>query len=177
MDITNILLVISAILFLIVIWSTTGIRHFYHLGNLIDKQWNRVNNNLRKRHDLIPNLIETMRNYKSDSEDISKSLIKARIKAIKDYCPCMNKVIYEHEISTLINKIVFLSIVVPSLRKDTNFMELRTEIDGIENKINMETNKYNELIRKYNRHRNKWYLKPISYVFGFDLEKIFEFEM
>lgn len=177
MEIVNILIVVSAVIIILILWAIVGLRHLKHLRREIHDQWEILDESLRKRHNLLPNLIETIRKFSPGQENLLQQMIQERIKAVKEYYPGAAKIEYEHDLSQTINKIIDLGRSNQELSKDTNFLELRKEIDDLEKNIVEKTNKYNEMTRYYNRHRKILLLKPISAVFGFKMENIFEVEV
>lgn len=176
MDIINILIIASAIILILLLWLVVGFRHLKHLKLAVKDQWEFVDEDLRKRQSLVPNLIETVRIYDQTREELIEKVIATRYKAAKEYNPGARKIEYEHDLSATINELVALGAGVAGLGSDTNFLELKKEIDDLEKNIEERTNKYNGMVRYYNTHRRILFLQPLAGLFRFGAEDIFEME-
>jgi len=172
----NILIVIGSLLILAMLWAIVGVRHLRFLKEGVDEHWELIDEKLRKRQGLIPNMIETVRMFTKDEEELIKTLMKERMLAAKEYMPTANKIIYEYDITKTINDLFNLGNKYEALKMDTNFLELRKEIDDVENILEERTTTYNDMIRQYNRHLNSIILKPLAKIFGFQPANIFEIE-
>lgn len=177
MDLINILIIVSTVVLLLVLWIVVGVRHLQHLKIEIKDQWELLDESLRKRQDLLPNLIETARIYFQDREELIEKLVVDRHNAALEYFPGAKKIELEHELSMSINKIMDLAKQNAEFAKDTNFLELKTEIEDLENNIELKSRKYNEMVRYFNNHRDMFMLKPIAAIFGFGMMNIFEVEV
>ncbi len=177
MNTINILILISTVLFLLFLWAIVGVRHLKYLKNGVKEQWELIDERLRKRHNLIPNLIETVRVYIQDQEVLFEKLIIDRMNAAKEYSPDLKKIEHEHELTATIKQVVNLGGGVEGLAKDTNFLELTKEIEDIGKDVELKVGKYNEMVRYYNRHRNMILLMPVAAVFKFGVMNIFEVEV
>ena len=162
-------------MFVLLLWIIVGVKHLRGLKHDIFEHWEIVDEKLRKRTDLVPMLIETVRGYK-DHESTEK-LIRDRMTAAREYGAGGRKIEYEHDLTRQINKVVDLGRIYKDLAKDTNFLEVRKEIDDLEKGIESETKAYNEIVRRYNNHRKFIFLRPLSAAFGLKMENIFEFEI
>ncbi len=183
MNTINILILISTVLFLLVLWAIVGVRHLKYLKNGVKEQWELIDERLRKRHDLIPNLIETVRVYIQDQEVLLEKLIIDRTNAAREYSPNLKKIENEHELILMVKQVVDLGVGCAGLptgqaglAKDTNFLELIKEIEDIGKDVELKVGKYNEMVRYYNRHRNMILLMPVAVVFKFGVMNIFEVE-
>jgi LemA protein len=177
METTNIFILVSAFIFIVMLWVIVVYRHFKGLQIGIKDQWEVLDEVLRKRHNLLPNLIETVRLFAKNQEAILEQLIDERKKAALEYLPGIKKIELEHDLSKTIYKVIDFGKTYEDLSKDTNFLELRKEINDLEQNIEVKSKKYNEMVRHYNNHRKLVFLSPISYIFGFKVEDIFEFEV
>lgn len=177
MNLINILIIVSAAAVIFLLWIIVGTRYLQNLRHGIREQWDFIDESLRKRHDLIPNLVETIRWYLQNQEELIGKFVVDRSLAAKEYFPGPKKIELEHELSMTINKAIDLGNMNKELASDTNFLELRTEIDDLEKNIEEKTKKYNEMARYYNRHREIILLLPLALIFRFKRENIFEVEV
>ncbi len=176
MDLINILIIVSAVVVILLLWLIVGVRHLKHLKKEVYDQWELVAVNLRKRADLVPNLIETVRTYDQGQEELIGEFIKQRQTAARLYIPGAKKIEYEHDLSMTINKVIGLGKENRDLGRDTNFLELKKEIHDLEENAIEKTKKHNEMVRSYNRHRKSLLLRPLAGIFGYSRLNIFEVE-
>lgn len=172
----NISIIVGAVIFLLILWSVVAVRHLKQLKQQVNEQWEVIDERLRKRQSILPNLIETVKIFVKDKEEVLKKLIAARMAAAKEYLPGVKKIEYEHDLSMMVGEIFAWEKANVELAKDTNFLELRTEIEEIGNELEEEVKNYNEMVRFYNSHRNFVILRPIASVYKFGVMNIFEVE-
>ncbi len=172
----NLIIVVLALVIIAIFWVAVGVRHLKFLQKAIKNEWELIDEDLRKRQDLIPNLIETVRAFANDQEAVIQRLIEMRILAAKEYFPSVKKIEYENDLTRDLNMIFEMAKANSKLATDTNFLELRKEIEDMEQTVETKTRKYNEMVRYYNEHRKFVLLKPISAIFGFERLDIFETE-
>lgn len=177
MELINILIIGSAVVLILILWVIVGVRHLRGLRKRIREEWEVVDESLRKRHDMLPNLIETVREYSGDQESLLQEMIDKRARAAKSYGASGKKIEYEYDMSKVIDKVIGLGKSVQELSKDTNFLELRKRIDDLEITIEQKSKNYNKMVRYYNRHRKNIFLIPLAAIWGLKVENIFEVEM
>lgn len=177
MELINILIIGSAVVLLLALWVIVGVRHLKGLKIRISEEWEIVGEGLRKRHDMLPNLIETVRRFSPDQESMLQKMINERTLASREYGASGKKIEYEHDLSKRIDKVFDLGRSFQELSKDTNFLELRKKIDDLEINIEEKTKIFNKMVRYYNRHRKNLLLLPLAAVWGFKPENIFEVEI
>lgn len=176
MDLINILILASAIVVLLLLWLIIGVRHLKHLRGEVANQWELVDEGLRKRQDLIPNLVETVKVFVPNQEQFLEQVIQERQKAAREYQPGARKIEYEHDLSVSLGKIFDMRKDFRELGTDTNFLELKKEIFDLSQNAQEKTKKYNEMVRYYNKHRKSFLLGPIAKVFKYGNLDIFEVE-
>lgn len=173
----EILITVSTIGFLLILWLIVGMRHLSNLQKLVKEQWEVVDESVRLRHNLLPNLIETVRNFDSGQEELLEKLINERMRAAKEYFSGMKKIEYEHDLSGTINNVIDFGKKQGELGKSTNFLEIKKDISDTELDIVTRSKKFNEMVRSYNKSRNSFFMLPISAIFGFKSMNIFEVEI
>lgn len=166
----------AAIIILLIFWAVVGIRHLRQLRDGVKEQWELIHDEFRLRADILPNLIETVRVYEKDSDDLVEKAIRARALAMKEYFPGAKKIELEYDLSQFINELIALGKKNAGLGHDTNFLELKKEIDDLEKNIDERSKTYNQMARYYNEHRKFPLLRPIALIFQFGHLNIFEFE-
>jgi hypothetical protein len=173
----NVLIIIIAVLFIFGLWLVVGFRHLKYLYSGVDEAWEDLGEHIRKRHNLIPILIETVRMYeKEDNKEIFEKLISARLKAAKKEAPGMEKIELEYDLTQALAPIQETGQKNADLSKDTTYLELKKEFSDIKNLIEAKTKSYNSMVRHYEKYRHLVFLRPISMLFGFGPKNIFEME-
>ena len=152
------------VLALIALWLfNTGKGFFNSATNLKESataQWGNVESSYQRRSDLIPNLVATVKGYASHEKETLEGVIKARAEATKttinanDMTP-EKMAAFQKAQSGLAGALSKLMVVVeryPDLKADKSFLELQSQLEGTENRINVERNRFNESVKPYNKH-------------------------
>jgi LemA protein len=176
MFIENLLVIASAFIVIVLLWFIVAMRYLRYLSREIKAQWEMIDQALRKRYDLIPSFIETVRVFTNAEEALIERTIKDRQATVKEYGNGADRMVVENYLSKDINDLINLGKKYTNLVADTNYLELRKEIDDLEQNMIDKNNRYNEMVRDYNRQREKVYMKPIAVIFGFKTINIFDVE-
>jgi len=152
------------VLALIGFWLfNTGKGFFNDATNLKEnatEQWGNVESSYERRNALIPNLVATVRGYAAHEKETLEGVIKARAEATKttidagDLTP-EKMAAFQKAQSGLAGALSKLMVVVekyPDLKANQNFLELQSQLEGTENRINVERNRFNEKVKPYNKH-------------------------
>ena len=115
----------------------------------IDAQWAQVENQLQRRNDLIPNLVEVTKGYAKHEEDIFTAVANARAKLIGAGSR-EQQIEASNELSGALSRLLALSEAYPDLKANAQFARLSDELAGTENRIATERRRYNEEVRTYN---------------------------
>jgi LemA protein len=164
--------VIGLLVFLVFQWAV-GINN-----NIIEKegitlgQWANVESSYQRRSDLIPNLVATVKGYAAHEQETLEGVIKARSEATKTTIDPTN--ITEEQmakfqqaqqgLSGALSRLLVTVERYPDLKANQNFLELQSQLEGTENRINVERNRYNELAAAYKIYVSKF---PTSIVANF----------
>lgn len=138
---------VLALLVVALIWSHAGM-----LKKSVDAEWDKLRNLLSVRHDFLPNLIETVRKFAEGQDGLIQNVIDAREKAEHVHIPGLNKFEAELELSKAAKELVGLVGQFPMLGKDTNYLELKEDLKKVAQEIEMQTDRYNGSVRKYNSY-------------------------
>lgn len=171
------IILVPAVVVIVLLWMFWSKKHLRYLRSRIRDEWELLDENLRKRQSLVPNLVETVRNYIQAQEEMLGRLIERRMKAAREYNVGAEKIILENELTESINRVIDLGRTHQELSLDTNFLELRKEINDLERNTEEKCRTFNQMVRKYNTARDQWWMKPWAKLFGFEREDIFEFEV
>jgi LemA protein len=139
----------------------------------IKAQWAQVQNQLQRRNDLIPNLVETVKGYASQERDIFTAVAESRSRMMNAKTPDDQIEAANAQTSALAR---LLAVVenYPQLKSDANFQRLMDELAGTENRIAVARQRYNDTARQYNTLRRQFPSNVTGKVFGFQEYKYFE---
>lgn len=148
----------------------------------VSSQWGQVQNAYQRRADLIPNLVNTVKGYASHEEQTLKEVVEARAKATQvnvnvDDLTEENIQKYQQaqgQLSNALGKLLMVQEQYPDLKANQNFMALQDELAGTENRIAVERNKYNTVVKDYNSYIRKFPQTIWSGWFGFSKKGYFE---
>ncbi len=166
-------IIIIVIIVLILIWAVTVYNSFIILKNRVKDQWAQIDVQLKRRFDLIPNLVETVKGYAKHESETLEAVIAARNDYVASTVP-EEQMKADGQLNKAISKLFALSENYPNLKANTNFQELQRELTETESKIAAARQFYNDTVMVYN---NKVAMVPsniIASLFKFKEEKFFE---
>jgi LemA protein len=132
----------------------------------IKAQWGQVQNQLQRRNDLIPNLVETVKGFAAQEKDILTSIAASREKLAGARTPD-ETIKAANEQSAALARLLVVVENYPNLKSDATFQRLMDELSGTENRIATERMRYNERVQEYNTLRRRFPSNVTAKVFGF----------
>lgn len=177
MDFGLLVMILSAVFALLLVWMFFAKSYLGEAGKRVNDEWEAMVNGLKKRHDLVPNLIETLRAHTDKQEEIVQELIQVRAKAMRLNFADAYKVEVEYELSKLINRVIDFGRTMQEMSLQTNFLELRKEIADLESNVETHSDHYNEIVRAFNDLLARTWFKPWGKLFGYKPKNIFEIEI
>lgn len=164
--------------FVIVIIGVTMIGPYNKLVGM-DEDTNtalsNIDNQLQRRVDLIPNLVNTVKGYAKHEEDVFKQVSDARSKLAGASTP-KEKAEANGEVNSALSRLLAISENYPDLKADKQFTGLRDELAGTENRIAVARNDYNTSVNKYNQAIRHFPTTIVAKLFGFDKKEYFKAE-
>ncbi len=144
-----ILIVVVAIVVLLIFYVIGVYNKLVGAKNKVDDQWAQVDVQIKKRADLIPNVVETVKGYATHEKDTLTEVINARNMAInaKDIG---EEIEANNQITQAMGKLFALSEAYPELKANTNFLSLQNDLKDLEDKISYARQFYNDTVMKYN---------------------------
>jgi len=139
----------------------------------IKTAWAQVENQLQRRYDLIPNLVETVKGYAKQETTIFTAIADARAR-IGSAQTIPQKIEANNELSSALARLLVVVENYPVLKSSENFQRLQDELAGTENRISVERMRYNEVVRAYNIHIRQFPANMIASAFNFELHPLFE---
>ncbi len=148
------------------------------LKNRVEEAWSDIDVQLKRRHDLIPNLVSTVKGYAKHEEGTFTKVTEARTVAMSAQASGDAKAQAEAEnmLSSTLKSIFALSEAYPDLKANTNFLELQKELSDTENKIQASRRFYNGNVRDFNTKLQVFPTNMIANMLGFKERDFFEIE-
>lgn len=167
-----IILIVVAIIVLYVISTYNGL---VVLRNKVKDQWSQIEVQLKRRSDLIPNLVETVKGYAAHEKDTLEAVVSARNKAVSATTP-EAEMQANGELSQALGRLFALTEAYPDLKANTNFVDLQNQLKETEDKISYSRQFYNDTVLKYQNKKESFPSNIIAGMFGFKTFKFFEAE-
>lgn len=167
------LIVILVIVVLLILWVIATYNSLVTFRNRVKDAWSQIDVQLKRRFDLIPNLVETVKGYTKHESETLESVIKARNTYMSATLP-EDQMKADGELTKAVSKLFALAESYPDLKANTNFTDLQKDLNETENKIAMSRQFYNDIVMQYN---NKVEMVPsniIANMFHFKKETFFE---
>ncbi len=163
-------LVAAVVLFVISIYNS-----LIKLRNQVKNAWSQIDVQLKRRHDLIPNLIETVKGYMIHERETLENITKARSQAVEAE-GVGDKAKAEGELTRALGKFNLVVENYPDLKANQNFLALQEELTSTENKISFARQSYNDQVLFYNNKIQMFPSNIIAGMFNFKEEEFFEIE-
>ena len=138
--------------------------------------WSQIDVQLKRRYDLIPNLVETVKGYASHERETLEAVIQARQQAIDTTGSIKDHAQSENLLSGALRQLFALSESYPDLKANQNFAQLQEELTSTENKIGFARQHYNDTVSRYNTATEIFPSSIIAGVFNFERREFFEVE-
>jgi len=134
--------------------------------NQIDAKWAQVDNDMKRRADLIPNLVETVKGYAKQEQTVIAEVANARA-ALLGARTREDEIKANNQLSGALGRLLLLQENYPQLKSSENFLRLQDELAGTENRIAVSRRDYNEAIRQYNTDVELFPRNIAASLFGF----------
>ncbi len=177
-----IIVVILAVILGLYMWVKGSYNSMVTQDESVNAAWSQVENVYQRRADLIPNLVATVKGYASHEQETLEGVISARSKATQITVDAENltpEALEKYqkaqgELGSALGKLLSITENYPDLKANENFLSLQSQLEGTENRITVERQKYNEGARSYNTLIRTFPKTIIANMFGFDKKPYFE---
>ncbi len=172
-----ILAVLAAVVLLVVGvigWGISTNNRFVELETAVDKAGSQIQVVLKRRADLIPNLVNTVKGYAQHEEDIYTALADARAKMTANGATTEEMMEGNAELSSALSRLMVVVENYPELKASENFVALQDELAGAENRISRAREEYNRAVESYNSAIRKFPASIIAGMQGFEKRTFFE---
>ncbi len=161
---------VAAVLFVIVIYN-----RIVALSQRTEQAFADVDVQLKQRHDLVPNLVETVKGYASHEKETLEAVVKARQQSV-DASNVKDQAQAENMLTGALRQIFALSEAYPDLKANENFLSLQNELADLENKIAAARRFFNNATAEYNTSTEQFPSNVLAGMFGFKKEEFFELD-
>ena len=165
--------IIIAILAVLVVWFIGVNNSLVRLRNKVRNQFSQIDIQLKKRFDLIPNLVETVKGYAKHESETFEKVIAAR----NGYANAKTddeKIESAGELTKCVSRLLAVAENYPELKADSQFLNLQAQLKEIEDKISYARQFYNDAVMVYNNKIQVFPSNLVANMFGFKAEKFFE---
>lgn len=121
----------------------------------VKAQWAQVDNQLKRRYDLIPNLVETVKGYAAHEKQLFENIAQARTQYFQAQAP-KDKIAASNALEGVLSRLLVLRETYPQLKANESFMKLQDSLEGTENRIAVERKRYNEAAQELNTYRRQF---------------------
>jgi len=146
---------------------------FVSMDEAVKGSWAQVENQLQRRYDLIPNLVETVKGYAKQEKDVLIEVTNARAK-VGGATSVPDKISANNELSSALSRLLVVVERYPDLKSNQNFMRLQDELAGTENRIAVERKRYNDAVKVYNIAIRSFPANLLAGMFNFQSAAFFE---
>lgn len=168
-----ILLIVVVPIVLIGLFLMSAYNGLVGFRQAVKNAWAQIDVQLTRRHDLIPNIVNTVKGYAAHEKGTLEAVINARAKATSVTLPA-DKIKAEGELSTALGRLLAVSEAYPDLKANQNFMALQEELTSTENRVAYARQFYNDSVTKLNTAIQTFPTVVIAGMFGFKEEPFFE---
>ncbi len=179
---------VLVVLLILVLGMLISIKNTYNklvtLDEQVKTQWAQVQNQLQRRMDLIPNLVETVKGYAAHERETLEAVVQARANATRPQVnadellnnpQAMQQYLQaQNNLSQALGRLLLVVERYPELKANENFIRLQDELAGTENRIAVERRRYNEAVRAYNQYIRRFPTVIIANMLGFRPKPYFE---
>ena len=157
----------------VVLWGVGQYNRVVAMDEQVKSQWAQVENQLKRRFDLIPNLVETTKGYAKHEKEIFENIANARTKYFQAGS-VEQKVAAANGFERALSRLLMLQEQYPNLKANESFLKLQDSLEGTENRIAVERKRYNDAVRMLNTYRRTVVGRFIAAMAGVEAAQYFE---
>jgi LemA protein len=154
-------------------WFRSGYDNVISMDENVKGSWAQVENQLKRRYDLIPNLVETVKGYAAHEKELFENIANARTKyfqanTVKD------RVQASTQLEGVLSRLLLLREAYPQLKANENFLKLQDSLEGTENRISVERKRYNDAVQMLNTYIRTFFGRFFATFAGVSSAEYFE---
>ncbi|HML14942.1 MAG TPA: LemA family protein [Xanthobacteraceae bacterium] len=165
--------IVLGVIVVIALWVVTVYNGLVAMRQRVSQAFADIDVQLKQRHDLIPNLVETVKGYAAHERGTLEAVIQARNTAMAAHGPAQQAAA-ENMLSGALRQLFALSEAYPNLKANTNFQELQAELTDIENKLAASRRFFNNAVQEYNTGIQQFPAALFAGIFGFAPREFFD---
>ena len=166
-------LIVLAVIVVLVLWAITVYNGLISMRQRVNQAFADVDVQLKQRHDLVPNLVETVKGYAAHERGTLDDVVKARNAAVSAQGPAQQAAA-ENMLSGALRQLFALSESYPDLKASANFQQLQNELSDLENKIAASRRFFNNAVQEYNSGIQRFPAALFAGAFGFSQKDYFD---
>lgn len=178
------LIITIVVIALVALWGILSYNGLVEMDEKVSNQWANVETQYQRRSDLIPNLVNTVKGYAKHESQTLEAVMAARSQATQvkidpSNCTPQQLAAYQKaqgDVTTALGKLLAITENYPDLKANQNFLELQSQLEGTENRINVARKDFNDTAKKYNTSLRRFPRNIIASMFGFEKRNYFEAE-
>lgn len=178
------LIITVVVIALVAIWGISSYNGLVSMDENVSNQWANVETQYQRRSDLIPNLVNTVKGYAKHESQTLESVMQARSQATQvkidpSNCTPQQLAAYQKaqgDVTTALGKLLAITENYPDLKANQNFLELQSQLEGTENRINVARKDFNDTAKKYNTSLRSFPRNIVASMCGFEKRAYFEAE-
>lgn len=168
--------IIIGVLVVVGIWLALSYNGLVRLRQRVREAWSDIDVQLKRRYDLIPNLVETVKGYATHEKEAFENVTKARAEALAGGANAHERAEKENMLSGALKSIFAIAEAYPELKANQNFLSLQTELSDTENKIQAARRFYNGNVMEINTRVESFPSNIVASLFGFSKEAFFDLD-
>jgi LemA protein len=168
--------IVLGVVVLLVLVGVVSYNRFISQKNLIRDSWANIDTELRRRYDLIPNLVETVKGYATHEREVFEEVTRARSVAAGATGTPAQQAAAEGPFVAALGRLFAVAEAYPDLKANQNFLALQAELSNTEDRLQTSRRFYNANVRDYNRRVQSFPSVLIAKSFGFKEEEFFEID-
>jgi LemA protein len=165
--------IVLGVVAVVVLWIISVYNGLVSMGQRVGQAFADIDVQLRQRHDLIPNLVETVKGYAAHERGTLDDVIKARNAAISAQGP-QAQAAAETQLTGMLGRLIALSEAYPDLKANANFQQLQLQLTDIENKLAAARRFFNNAVSEYNARIAQFPAALFAGMFGFSARQFFD---
>jgi LemA protein len=166
-------LIVLAVIVVVILWAVTVYNGLISMRQRVNQAFADIDVQLRQRHDLVPNLVETVKGYAAHERGTLDEVVKARNAAVAAQGPAQQAAA-ENMLSGALRQLFALSESYPDLKASANFQQLQAELTDLENKIAASRRFFNNAVQEYNSGIQRFPAALFAGAFGFSQKDYFD---
>lgn len=178
------LIITIVVIVLVALWGILSYNGLVEMDEKVSNQWANVETQYQRRSDLIPNLVNTVKGYAKHESQTLEAVMAARSQATQvkidpSNCTPQQLAAYQKaqgDVTTALGKLLAITENYPDLKANQNFLELQSQLEGTENRINVARKDFNDSAKEYNTSLRRFPRNIIASMFGFEKRNYFEAE-